>query len=243
MPTREERERPVGQGKGGDITAALDEAAERAVLTHFDRPDVRIVSEEIGIKGEGALTVVVDPIDGSQNAERGDPVLRALGRGRRGRRRWTTSSSASSTTSAPTRSGRRCAAAGAFLNGEPLTGRAEGPHRVPLARGDPGRRSCSTELAQARAAHRPGADHGRAGDHVLPSRRRPHRRRRLPEAVAVASTSPPAQLLVRERGFAIHAIDGPGSGRSRSTSTARSRICAAGTAGARRASIAAALRS
>ena len=75
MPTREERERPVGQGKGGDMTAALDEAAERAVLAHFDRPDVRIVSEEIGIKGEGALTVVVDPIDGSQNAERAIPYF------------------------------------------------------------------------------------------------------------------------------------------------------------------------
>ncbi len=84
MPTREERERPVGQGKGGDITAALDEAAENAVLAHFDRDGVRIVSEEVGIKGEGATTVLVDPIDGSQNAERGDPVLRALGRRRRG---------------------------------------------------------------------------------------------------------------------------------------------------------------
>ncbi len=75
MPTRDERERPIGQGKGGDMTAALDEAAERAVLAHFDRPDVRIVSEEIGIKGEGAFTVVVDPIDGSQNAERAIPYF------------------------------------------------------------------------------------------------------------------------------------------------------------------------
>ena len=28
MPSRDERERPVGEGKGGDITAALDAAAE-----------------------------------------------------------------------------------------------------------------------------------------------------------------------------------------------------------------------
>ena len=75
MPTRDERERPVGRGKGGDMTAALDEAAERAVLAHFERPDVRIVSEEIGFKGEGAFTVVVDPIDGSQNAERAIPYF------------------------------------------------------------------------------------------------------------------------------------------------------------------------
>ena len=38
-------------------------------------PDIRIVSEEIGIRGEGALTVVVDPIDGSQNAERAIPYF------------------------------------------------------------------------------------------------------------------------------------------------------------------------
>ena len=64
-----------GSGEGGDITAALDEAAERAVLAHFDRPDIRIVSEEIGIRGDGPITVVVDPIDGSQNAERAIPYF------------------------------------------------------------------------------------------------------------------------------------------------------------------------
>jgi myo-inositol-1(or 4)-monophosphatase len=75
MPDRDERERPVGQGKGGDITAALDEAAETAALKHFDLDDVRIVSEEIGIRGGGRYTVLVDPIDGSQNAERGIPYF------------------------------------------------------------------------------------------------------------------------------------------------------------------------
>ena len=44
MPTREERERVVGRGKGGDDTAALDAAAETATLRHFGREDVRIVS-------------------------------------------------------------------------------------------------------------------------------------------------------------------------------------------------------
>jgi myo-inositol-1(or 4)-monophosphatase len=75
MPTREERDRPIGLGEGGDITAALDEAAERVVLQHFDRPDIRIVSEEIGIRGNGPITVVVDPIDGSQNAVRAIPYF------------------------------------------------------------------------------------------------------------------------------------------------------------------------
>jgi myo-inositol-1(or 4)-monophosphatase len=75
MPGRDARERPVGHGKGGDVTAALDEAAETAALKHFDRADVRIVSEEIGHRGEGRYTLVVDPIDGSQNAERGIPYF------------------------------------------------------------------------------------------------------------------------------------------------------------------------
>ena len=75
MPGREARERPVGEGKGGDVTAALDAAAETAALSHFAREDVRIVSEEIGFKGDGRYTLVVDPIDGSQNAERGIPYF------------------------------------------------------------------------------------------------------------------------------------------------------------------------
>jgi myo-inositol-1(or 4)-monophosphatase len=75
MPSRAERERVVGRGKGGDDTGALDEAAESAVLKHFERDDVRIVSEEVGYIGEGRYTVVVDPIDGSQNAERGIPYF------------------------------------------------------------------------------------------------------------------------------------------------------------------------
>jgi myo-inositol-1(or 4)-monophosphatase len=75
MPTREERERVVGRGEGGDDTGALDEAAERATLKHFEREDVRIVSEEIGFRGSGRYCVLVDPIDGSQNAERGIPYF------------------------------------------------------------------------------------------------------------------------------------------------------------------------
>src|SRR5262249_23950769 len=42
---------------------------------HFERDDVSIVSEEIGFVGEGRYRVVVDPIDGSQNAERGIPYF------------------------------------------------------------------------------------------------------------------------------------------------------------------------
>ena len=71
LPTRAEREPVVGAGKGGDDTTAIDAAAERAVLGRFDREDVTIVSEELGVKGNGATYVVIDPIDGSLNAKRG----------------------------------------------------------------------------------------------------------------------------------------------------------------------------
>ena len=61
--------------------------------------------------GDGRITVVVDPIDGSLNAKRGIPYFSLSSRSPRATR-WTTSSSATSTTSAPARSGRRCEAAG-----------------------------------------------------------------------------------------------------------------------------------
>jgi myo-inositol-1(or 4)-monophosphatase len=72
LPSRSDREPVVGAGMGGDETTAIDAAAERAVLAHFDGvDDVTIVSEEIGVTGTGSTYVVVDPIDGSLNAKRG----------------------------------------------------------------------------------------------------------------------------------------------------------------------------
>jgi myo-inositol-1(or 4)-monophosphatase len=72
LPARADREPVVGAGMGGDETTAIDAAAERAVLAHFDRlEDVTIVSEELGVAGNGSTYVVVDPIDGSLNAKRG----------------------------------------------------------------------------------------------------------------------------------------------------------------------------
>ena len=72
LPTRDEREPVVGEGEGGDETTAIDAAAERAILARFERLDgLTIVSEEIGVIGNGATFVVIDPIDGSLNAKRG----------------------------------------------------------------------------------------------------------------------------------------------------------------------------
>jgi myo-inositol-1(or 4)-monophosphatase len=72
LPRRSDREPVVGSGKGGDDTTAIDAAAERVILARFEGLDgLTIVSEEVGVLGDGATHVVIDPIDGSLNAKRG----------------------------------------------------------------------------------------------------------------------------------------------------------------------------
>jgi myo-inositol-1(or 4)-monophosphatase len=72
LPRRSDREPIVGSGMGGDDTTAIDAAAERVILARFDGLDgLTIVSEEVGVLGDGATHIVIDPIDGSLNAKRG----------------------------------------------------------------------------------------------------------------------------------------------------------------------------
>ena len=72
LPHRSDREPVVGSGKGGDETTAIDAAAERVILARFQGLNgLTIVSEEVGVIGEGPTHVVIDPIDGSLNAKRG----------------------------------------------------------------------------------------------------------------------------------------------------------------------------
>ncbi|HEY4348982.1 MAG TPA: inositol monophosphatase family protein [Gaiellaceae bacterium] len=226
MPTREERERPIGQGKGGDITAALDEAAENAVLKYFDRPDIRIVSEEIGIKGEGAITVLVDPIDGSQNAERAIPYFAlcvAVADGQTmddvffgfvydfgANEEWTA-----------IRGG------GAFLNDVPLTGRPKDfveflsieATRAAVVLDRLEKLAPLTDRIRVMGAQAITFCHLAAGrtDAVVCLR--------ASRTVDFAAS----QLLIRERGFSIIAVDGPELGTLPLDLEARSRICAAGT--------------
>ena len=226
MPTREERERPIGRGKGGDVTAALDEAAENAVLPHFDRPGIRIVSEEIGIRGEGEVTVLVDPIDGSQNAERAIPYFAlsvAVAEGTTiddvvfgfvydfgANEEWYA-----------VRGG------GAFLDGAPITG--EPNDYIEMLSLEATKASLVGESLKVLAPHTDrlrvmGAQaltycHMAAGrtDAVVclkPSR-----------AVDFAA----AQLVVRERGFVIELFDTPPIGAAPLDLTARSRVVAART--------------
>ena len=76
LPTRAEREPVVGDGEGGDQTTAVDAAAEQAILERLRAIDgTTIVSEEVGVLGDGPLRIVVDPIDGSVNAKRGIPFF------------------------------------------------------------------------------------------------------------------------------------------------------------------------
>jgi myo-inositol-1(or 4)-monophosphatase len=226
MPGRDERERPIRQGVGGDVTAALDEAAEAATLRHFDREDVRIVSEEIGHTGEGRYTVLVDPIDGSQNAERGIPYFClsvAIADGETiddvffgyvydfgANEEWTA-----------VRGG------GAFLDGEPLTQSPKDELEF-----------LSIEATRAALVYdrlrvlAPLADRVRVmGAQALTFC---HLAAGRTDAVAVLRPSravdyAAGQLLVRERGFAIELPDDPPIGVAPLDLVGRSRIVAAGT--------------
>jgi myo-inositol-1(or 4)-monophosphatase len=76
LPTRAEREPVVGQGRGGDETTAIDQAAEEVILERVRDAAGAIVSEEVGrVGGAGLPLLVVDPIDGSLNAKRGIPFF------------------------------------------------------------------------------------------------------------------------------------------------------------------------
>lgn len=80
LPTRTEREPVLRAGEGGDDTTAIDAAAEAAVVARLEAHggDFTLVSEELGERifgAGGAQRVVVDPIDGSVNAKRGIPFF------------------------------------------------------------------------------------------------------------------------------------------------------------------------
>ena len=84
MPTRKEREPRIGYGQGGDATTAVDDAAERAVLSVLETlaaegVSFTVLSEEVGEQVYGdapeGLLIIVDPIDGSNNAKRTVPFF------------------------------------------------------------------------------------------------------------------------------------------------------------------------
>ena len=157
MPTREERERPIGQGEGRrHHGGARRGGRERRSSKHFDlrrRPDRlggdrdqgrRRASRSSSTRSTArrtpsaaipyfALCVAVAEGDTMDDVVFG--FVHDFGSGEE----WTA-----------VRGG------GAFLNGEPLTGAPKDEHRVPVDRGDAGP-SSSPSRREARAAHRPGA--------------------------------------------------------------------------------------
>jgi myo-inositol-1(or 4)-monophosphatase len=66
-------ERGRGLSGGRESQYHLDVAADEVALRVLSGPGCRIVSEESGVTGSGDITVVVDPIDGSTNCDRGIP--------------------------------------------------------------------------------------------------------------------------------------------------------------------------
>jgi myo-inositol-1(or 4)-monophosphatase len=68
------------RGEGGDITLAIDQAAEDAIFREFESLEIpmTLISEERGhvdLNGGSDTRVVIDPIDGSRNAKRGIPAF------------------------------------------------------------------------------------------------------------------------------------------------------------------------
>ncbi len=65
----------VGVGGDGTPTSRLDEIVDTAVLAAVDGYGVNVLSEEVGWVDRGsALTLVVDPVDGTANALAGVPI-------------------------------------------------------------------------------------------------------------------------------------------------------------------------
>ena len=73
---------PLGRGAGGDRTFPVDKWAEDIIIAALEKAQAEgeaftLISEELGIRkfGQGGKTVLVDPIDGSNNAKSGIPFF------------------------------------------------------------------------------------------------------------------------------------------------------------------------
>ena len=73
---------PLGKGAGGDKTFPVDKWAEDIVIAALEKAhrageSFTLISEELGVRkfGDGKKIVLVDPIDGSNNAKSGIPFF------------------------------------------------------------------------------------------------------------------------------------------------------------------------
>ena len=76
IPSASEMGEILCMGADGTPTSEIDKVAENAVLMYIESNHVplNVLSEEIGFVDNGAKeTLILDPIDGSRNAELGVP--------------------------------------------------------------------------------------------------------------------------------------------------------------------------
>jgi len=73
--TQEEISKEIMENKWDEFTIGIDKAAEEAAIEVLKNYDVHLISEEIGEVDFGTheYYAILDPIDGSKNAERGIP--------------------------------------------------------------------------------------------------------------------------------------------------------------------------
>lgn len=65
----------VGIGKNGTPTKMIDAVAEKTALNILREYDVKVITEESGVVGEGDIVVSLDPIDGTFNAVKNIPLF------------------------------------------------------------------------------------------------------------------------------------------------------------------------
>ncbi|MBU7014427.1 MAG: hypothetical protein HXS52_12455 [Theionarchaea archaeon] len=74
LGTREAQE-PAGESAGGGLTRRIDRIAEDAAIEYLERGSLEytLITEESGIRGEGDVVIILDPLDGTMNALTGIP--------------------------------------------------------------------------------------------------------------------------------------------------------------------------
>jgi myo-inositol-1(or 4)-monophosphatase len=233
LPTRLEREPRVGDGEGGDETTAVDAAAEAAVVEVLEAVPLgfTLVSEELGLRifGDGGdgVTIVCDPIDGSLNAKRGIPFF----------------SLSLAVASGPRMDDVELGFVHDFGSGEEWVARKGGGaflHGVPLDGPGPKERVEILSLEATRtdlvADHAPGLIGFAYRTRVMGSLALSLCHLAAGRMDAVVSLKPArsvdiaaAQLLVRERGYAVDLPEAPPFETAPLDLGARSRVVAAGT--------------
>jgi len=77
---KDERKKVIGFGRGGDKTLLLDDFIEKLIINELKSTEksFKLITEEMGIKTFGEnpeVTVVVDPVDGSNNMKFDLPIF------------------------------------------------------------------------------------------------------------------------------------------------------------------------